>query len=110
MVNHSIRITGIVNGVLQLSDNGSTDADPGDTVTWSIAPGSGVSSITGIQDNSQIDIFSPDPASQPNGSWIGTVNPNIARGSVENYTINYITSSKEIHSFDPKIKINPLMK
>jgi len=109
MVNHSIRITGIVNGVLQLSDNGITNVDPGDTVTWSISPNSGVASITGIVDNSQIDIFNPDPAVQGNGSWMGTVNSSIARGSEENYTINYTTSSNEAGTFDPKIKVNPLM-
>lgn len=110
MANFSIRITGIVNGVLQLSDNGSTSVNPGDTVTWSIAPNSGVASITGIVDNSTIDIFNPDPAAQPNGSWMGTVSPSIARGSEEYYTINYtINSSKEVRSFDPKIRINPLM-
>lgn len=106
MANYSIRITGIVNGVLQLSDNGTTSVDPGDTVTWSISPNSGVASITGIVDNSTIDIFNPDPAAQPNGSWMGTVNPGIARGSEENYTINYTTGAKEIRSYDPKIKVN----
>ncbi|MEO6167527.1 MAG: hypothetical protein ABIO46_10915 [Chitinophagales bacterium] len=106
MANYSIRITGIVNGVLQLSDNGTTNVDPGDTVTWSISPNSGVASITGIVDNSTVDVFNPDPASQGNGSWMGTVNPNIARGSLETYTINYTSSANEVCSFDPKIQVN----
>lgn len=106
MANHSIRLTGIINGVLQLSDNGVTNVDPGDTVTWSISPDSGVSSITGIVNESPINIFNQDPASQGDGNWMGRVSPAIARGSEEKYSINYTTSSNENFTLDPKIQVN----
>ncbi len=111
MANRPINITGIgPGGALILSDNGNTNVDPGDTVTWNIGQNSGVASITGILDNaSSTDIFSPDPTLQPNSSsWQGTVNPSIARGSEETYTINYTRSAGgEPERFDPKLQVNP---
>ena len=110
MANRPITIQGInpSDGPLILSDNGSTNVDPGDTVTWNIGPNSGVASITGIVDNSVIDIFSPDPAVEPNSSsWQGTVNPNIALGSQETYTINYTADGdREPRRYDPIIRVN----
>jgi len=107
MANHPITITGVSNGQPVLSDNGRTQVDPGDTVTWNIGNNSGVSEITGIIDNSAIDVFSPDPT-QLGGStsWRGTVNPSIGRGSEETYTINF-TSGGMQHSYDPIIQVNP---
>jgi hypothetical protein len=109
MPNRPITILGInPDHSLILSDHGNTNVDPGDTVTWSIGNNSGVSSITSIPDNSTVDVFNPDPAVQPNStSWQGTVNPNITRGSVETYTINYTAgSSPTVYRFDPKISVN----
>jgi len=110
MANRPITITGIDPSTNQLilSDNGNTVASRSDTITWSIGNNSGVASITGIVDNSAIDIFSPDPAVQPNSSsWQGTVNPNLTIPSEEYYTINYTKSgTNEACSFDPKIQVN----
>jgi hypothetical protein len=110
MANRPISISGInQDGTLILSDNGSTNVNPADTVTWQVGPNSGVASITGIVDSSANDIFFPDPARVANSSsWQGTVNPLIARGSEETYTINYTRSNgNEAGSFDPKIQVNP---
>lgn len=111
MANRPINIEGInsSDNSLILSDHGHTTANPSDTVTWNILNNSGVSSITGIVDNSTIDIFSPDPTLQPNtSSWQGTVNPNVTVPSSETYTINYTKSgSNQTYRYDPIIQINP---
>jgi hypothetical protein len=107
MANHPITITGIADNKLVLSDNGHTFVNPGDTVTWIVGNNSGVSSITAITDNVTVDVFSPDPSKVGNSNnWQGTVNPNIAKGSVETYTIGYTTGNQSC-SFDPKIEVNP---
>ena len=68
MANRPITITGIANGELVLSDNGNTFVNAWDTVTWKIGTDSGVASITGILDDSTIDVFSPDPTQKQNSS------------------------------------------
>ncbi len=121
MQNYNITITGSTPNTvdpnqssLTLSDNGQTDVDPGDSVTWKIGTGSGLGSIYSINDDvASTDVFGPDasdePAAQGNsGNWKGTVNPNIARGSMENYTICWLTDSGSgPYCYDPKIQINP---
>ena len=110
MANHPITITGIntAENKLILSDNGHTYVDPGDTVSWLIGQNSGVSAITAINDDVAADVFSPDPSKVGNSNnWQGTVNSNIARGSVENYTIVYTKSTGEACAYDPKIEVNP---
>ena len=110
MANRPISISGInPDGSLILSDNGSTFVNPADTVTWQIGPNSGVSTITGIVDSSVNDVFSPDPAQMANSTnWQGTVNPGIARGSEETYTINFTRADGNgMGSYDPKIQVNP---
>ena len=104
-------------GKLTLSDHGTTNADPGDQVTWQIEPGSGVAAITKIFEKpGSADVFSPDPHQLPNSSkWQGTVNPNLENGAEEYYTINWTTSGSgwlnqgggQAKSFDPLIKVNP---
>ena len=110
MANRPITIEGInpADNSLILSDNGNTTANLGDTITWNIGNNSGVASITGIIDDSDIDIFSPDPSVQPNSSsWQGTVNPNLAVPTEEIYHITYTrTGSDEIYKHDPKIQVN----
>jgi hypothetical protein len=110
MANRPITITGInpTDNSLILSDNGNTTANLGDTITWNIGNNSGVASITGIIDDSAIDIFSPDPSVQPNSSsWQGTINPNLSIPSEEYYTIAYTkTTGDEEFRFDPKISVN----
>jgi len=107
MPNRPITITGIENGQLVLSDNGNTNVNPGDTVTWKIGTDSGVASITGIVDDSTIDVFSPDPTQKQNStSWEGTVRSDVTPGTVENYHITYTTTSGGTGSHDPKISVN----
>lgn len=108
MPNRPITIEGIdANGGLILSDKGKTDVDPGDTVTWIIGRHSGVKEITGIINNSEINIFSKGPeklAGSPN--WRGTVDPNIPKGSEEDYDIAYIKKGTTTNRmFDPKISV-----
>src|SRR5437867_4470617 len=111
MANRPITIEGInpSDNSLILSDHGTTTANRSDTITWNIANNSGVAAITGILDNATVDIFSPDPAVEPNSSsWQGTVNPNLAVPAEETYTITYIKSGgNETYRFDPKISVNP---
>jgi plastocyanin len=108
MPNRPITIEGIdSNGGLILSDRGKTEVDPGDTVTWIIHPRSGVNEITGIINNSEINIFSEGPSRVGNSkNWRGTVDPNIPRGSEEDYDIAYTkTGSTGSQMFDPKISV-----
>lgn len=110
MANHTITILGInKDGSLNLSDGGTTTALPGDTITWVIGDGSGVASITGIVDNSQIDVFSPDPAPVSPTSWKGTINPTqIPAAETEMYTINYTkVGSAKVFAMDPEIEVKP---
>ena len=110
MANRPITIQGInPDNSLILSDHGNTTANRSDTITWNIGNNSGVASITSIVDNSNVDIFNPDPAVQPNSTnWQGTVSPYLQVPAEENYTINYTkSSSNEEFSFDPKISVNP---
>lgn len=108
----TIRILGINTSVspptLILSDNGVTVASRGDTVQWIIGPNSGVRSITGVQDNSSVDIFSPDPGPVGGSSnWRGQINSSLPIPSEETYTINFLpVSGNEEYSFDPKIQVN----
>jgi hypothetical protein len=110
MPNRPITIQSInPDGSLNLSDNGNTVASPGDTITWIIGNNSGVASITGIVDNSNIDVFNPDPAPVGNSSnWQGTIRSDITQQVSEDYTINYTTdSSTEEQRYDPRIQVNP---
>jgi hypothetical protein len=108
MKNHTITIKKIFpNGSLDLSDQGKTEVDPGDTVTWIIHPQSGVNEITGIINNSEINIFSEGPSRVGNSkNWRGTVDPDVRRGSEEDYDIAYTKNgSSTSRMFDPKISV-----
>jgi hypothetical protein len=105
-------------GILTLTDQGTTNVDPSDQVTWVIGAGSGVASITGIVEKPMsFDVFNPDPKQLANStSWQGTVNPHIAKGTEETYSINWTTAGTgwlgkdgagQPKSYDPKIKVNP---
>jgi hypothetical protein len=111
MANRPINITGIdaSTGQLILSDNGSTTVNQNDTVTWNIMNNSGVASITGIVDNSSLNLFSQGPAAQnssPAASWQGTISSSATPGAEETYTINYTTDNGLTCKHDPVIKIN----
>lgn len=109
MANRPISIKGIDNqGNLILSDNGKTNVDPGDTVTWSIQPKSGVAEITGVVYGSGVNVFSSVPSRVGNSNnWRGNVDPKIPRGSEEKYDINFKRNgSNTIEIHDPKITVN----
>ena len=107
----TIEITGIDSSVsphtLTLSDGGDTVANPGDTIQWTIGPNSGVAAITRIQDNSDINVFHPDPAFAE-GVWSGVINPDFINGHYEElYTILYTTANDDTkRSYDPKIQVD----
>jgi len=110
MATRPINIEGInPDNSLILSDHGTTTANPTDKIQWNILNNSGVASITGIVDNSTIDIFNPDPHVETNSSsWEGTVNSSITTSTSEMYTINYTkTGSTQVYRYDPIIQINP---
>jgi len=108
MASITITASNSATGDLTLSDNGDTTANRGTTVTWVIGPNSGVSSITAISNKStSVDVFSPDPSQVGNSSnWQGTVNPNLAVPSEEDYNIYWDDSSGTNHCYDPKIRVN----
>ena len=95
---------------LHLSDNEghegdgtiTTDVSLGDTVTWKIS-GSEISEITSIyaKPGSQ-DIFSSDPAKNPDGSWTGTISS--SGSGQETYGIKYKVNSVE-YDDDPILLI-----
>jgi len=106
-----INILGInEDGTLQLSDNGITIANPGDTIQWIIGSNSGVDTISSIHDTSSVDVFNPDPQKQPGQSkiWQGTINPGITSfPQIENYCIYYTkTGSSIVYMNDPRIQVD----
>lgn len=112
MANRPIHIQGINgDGSLQLSDNGNTTANLGDTIQWLIDNNSGVASISSIHDTSAVDIFNPDPTRQPGGSqnWQGTINPNLTPlPQQESYCIYYTKpNDPTVYTHDPLIQVNP---
>lgn len=111
----TIEITGIDSSgphpTLILSDDGSTDAAPGDTVRWTIGLNSGVASITQIEDNVTIDIFNPDPVQEDknldSSAWSGLIRQDLTLPCEETYTIHYTQTSVDgAYRFDPKIQVN----
>ncbi len=110
MAGLAITITGIdSNGNLILSDGGTTTANSGDTITWIVNGNSGVASITGIIDDSKIDLFNPDPAPFSSASWQGTISTKkYDKERKETYTINYLKiGDSKIHRCDPEIRVKP---
>ena len=108
--NHPITIEGIApDNSLILSDKGHTNVEPGDTVTWLIKPNSGVKAIAGIsKKENSVNVFISGPNQVGNSNnWRGTVDPDIPRGSVEDYNILWTaTSGGGVQVFDPKIQVN----
>ena len=110
MANRPIHIQGInADGSLQLSDNGITTANPGDTIQWLIDNNSCVASISSIHDTSAVDVFNPDPTRMQGNSqnWQGTINPNLSPlPQTENYCIYYTKpGSSQIYTHDPRIQV-----
>lgn len=107
--NHNIFIEGIENGELKLSDQGKTDVNVEDTVTWIVKNDSGVEAITSITpDKGSENVFDPEPA--PVGgsdkTWRGTVDRN-KKGRRETYAIGYTIQNGGPSQSDPIIQVNP---
>jgi hypothetical protein len=104
---------------LTMSDNGITEANPGDYVEWILGANSGIAQITGITvDQGSIDVFKPDPKPVDGSNktkWKGRINPDITEIEQENYTIDWTTSGSgwlnegagAPCSTDPIIKVSP---
>ena len=96
---------------LYLSDNEGHSGDgsittivhEGDTVIWKLKPNGGITAITSIYPKTGSEnIFSTNPAKQPDGSWQGTV-ANPVSGS-ESYSIDY-TIGQDSYTDDPKLDV-----
>ncbi|MCF6352686.1 MAG: hypothetical protein L3J06_06730 [Cyclobacteriaceae bacterium] len=75
----------------------------GDTVVWQLKPKGGITAITDIYpEKGSKNIFSTNPAKQPNGNWQGTV-ANPISGS-ESYSIDY-TIGEGSYTDDPKLDV-----
>jgi len=112
----TIEHSDIKTGKLTLSDEGTTNAIPGDQVTWVIGAKSGVAAIVNIKNKPKsIDVFKPDPKLQTGKtSWEGTVNPDIITKTDEQYSITWNATTGGWHGqgsgpyvFDPTIRVNP---
>jgi hypothetical protein len=105
------------NKTLEYDLGDEANADPGDQVTWKIAPNSGVAAITAITPKpTSPDLFlGGEPAQLPNStSWQGTVNPGITQESVEDYSITWTSVGGGWHGqnqggivTDPRLRVNP---
>lgn len=73
-----------------------------DKVIWDIVSKSGISAITISKKASSQDIFSKDPAVQPDGSWKGTIS-DTASGE-ESYNIGYTVNNVN-YVCDPILQI-----
>jgi len=75
----------------------------GDTVVWQLKPNGGITAITNIYPKAgSKNIFSTNPAKQPDGSWQGTV-ANPVSGS-ESYSIDY-TIGENSYTDDPEFEV-----
>lgn len=104
----------VQSGQLTLSDGGETDvsfAAAGDWIMWVIAPGipniSKITAITKKDDGSQnLFILGPQEIQSGNGPyWFGIATGQI--NSFENYSISWLDTNGNVHTYDPKIAMNP---
>jgi len=108
---HDIDIIGgnTSTGLLELSDNGSTQADKGVPVKWEILQ-SNVTSIEIVAKDPTDDIWQIEPHPQPpqnNRKWMGITDPQARDDSVYRYLINWESTSGSRHTHDPLISIRP---
>lgn len=84
----------------------TTTVDAGDTVKWTIASGSAISSITNITDKSTVNVFSSGPSAVNDGTgdWSGIIGSG-HNGEVEAYSITY-TVGNQTFTEDPKLSVN----
>lgn len=79
----------------------TTDVSTGDTVTWKLKEGGGISKLTGISKKDR-NIFSSGPSKVSDSEWQGTVG-NLASGS-ESYNIQYEIDGTP-YTDDPDLEI-----
>lgn len=102
-------------GTLVLDDKNFTLTEAGAVVTWDVAKNTNIKAITKITPESK-DLFkgkgsaTPAPVNDGSKSWQGTISSKAAAGSSESYTIEWKDFANVIHSFDPKIRVNPNVK
>jgi len=96
-------------GSLQLSDRGHTIAEGGDTILWQIGNGSGVESITAIQEKpDSTNIFSTAPHKKGR-NWTGDIDPAAPPKAEYLYSIVWMAEDGSgPYTFDPKISIKPV--
>ncbi len=96
---------------LHLSDNEGHSGDgtittivhQGDMVIWKLVPKGGITSITNIYPKTGSEnIFSTNPAAQPDGSWKGTVANPIS--GTESYSIDYKIGD-DPYTDDPELEV-----
>ncbi len=82
----------------------TTLVNPGNLMVWKMSED--ITSIKIIEKPGQ-DIFSVDPAAQPNGTWQATVG-NFPKGNERDYDIIYtVKGDPTTYTQDPRIRINP---
>ena len=79
----------------------TTSVGAGDTVIW--VKGGNISSLDGIVETAGTDLFSTNPAKQPNGTWKGIVG-SLPSGTEESYSISYTVGGLS-HTQDPKLQM-----
>lgn len=82
--------------------NFTTLVNAGDTIIWQ--KGGNISSLDAITETGGSDLFSTNPARQPNGTWKGIVG-NLPSNTEEDYNIAYTVGGLS-HTQDPKLKMN----
>jgi len=83
----------------------TTNVNPGDTVTWQLKSGGGITKLTGISEKDEPgnqNIFSSGPTKVSDTEWQGTVSVS-ALGN-ESYCIDYEIDGQP-YSDDPKLVI-----
>jgi hypothetical protein len=100
-------------GSLQLSDNGKTVAQPGDTIKWYVDKNSSVTLITSIHDTSETEVFNPKPFRRYDHKlhqweWVGQVRKDhTGKSETEHYIIYYTKKGgTAVYADDPRIQVD----
>ncbi|MBZ5855517.1 hypothetical protein [Flavihumibacter profundi] len=96
------------------NNNLTTDADPGNEITWVLDTDSGLTAITGIKKSDpaipkykdSIEVLTGDPT-LVNGVWTGFVkSPSPGKGKFQNYMIGFtVPGDTNTYWDDPKIQM-----
>lgn len=113
MANRPIYVLGInPDGSLKLSDNGTTEAHPGDIVEWYVNENSCVHIISSIHDTSKTEVFKPKPYRMYDHKskqwiWQGQVREDYeGESAIEHYSIYYTKKGgTAVYTDDPRIQV-----